>query len=77
MSKDLPKSGRAAFYTPRQAGWILNVGPGTLARAIRTGALRTVRRGSRLVVPASELVRLLGEPVGRPDEGQRPLGGAG
>lgn len=63
MSKAMPTAGRRAYYTPRQAAWILNLPTATLSRAIRTGALRVVRRRSRLVIPAAELVRLLGERV--------------
>ncbi|MEU7525143.1 helix-turn-helix domain-containing protein [Saccharothrix sp. NPDC042600] len=49
-------------YTVRQAAWVLGVESSTVSRAIRLGTLRTVRRGGRLVIPASALVRLLAEP---------------
>ncbi|GAA0259093.1 hypothetical protein GCM10010492_70100 [Saccharothrix mutabilis subsp. mutabilis] len=52
----------SSAYTVRQAAWVLGVAPSTVSRAIRLGTLRTVRRGGRLVIPASALVRLLGEP---------------
>ena len=42
--------------------------PSTISKAIRTGAIPTVRRRSRLVVPAYVLQRLLDEPAG----GERP-----
>lgn len=85
MSKPMPTAARRAFYTPRQAAWILNVPTATLSRAIRTGALRTVRRRSRLVIPAAELARLLGDQVDtcspEPDHAARSdcrgTGGAG
>jgi hypothetical protein len=54
---------RSGFYTVREAAWILGVDPATVCRASRTGALPTVRRRSRLVVPAHALVRLLDQPA--------------
>lgn len=51
---------RPAYYTPRQAAWILGADPARVSRAIRLGTLRTARRCGRLVVPASALTRLLG-----------------
>jgi hypothetical protein len=50
-----------AYYTPRQAAWILGAEPVRVSRAIRLGTLRTTRRHGRLVVPATALTRLLGE----------------
>lgn len=54
-------AGRLAYYTVREAAWILGVEPSSISRAIRVGTLRAVRRRSRLVIPASALARLLGE----------------
>jgi hypothetical protein len=54
----------SAFFTAREAAWILGVDPSTVCRAIRTGALPTVRRRSCLVVPAHVLIRLLDQPAG-------------
>lgn len=52
------------FFAVRKAAWILGVDPSTVCRAIRTGAIPTMRRRSRLVVPAHVLVRLLDQPAG-------------
>jgi hypothetical protein len=49
-----------AYYTVREAAWILG-DSSKVWRAIRTGALPTTRRRSRLVVPAYALARLLGD----------------
>ncbi|MFC5099706.1 hypothetical protein [Kibdelosporangium philippinense] len=50
-------------YSVRQAAWILGVSPSTLHRSVRLGTVRTVGRHGRRVVPASVLVKLLGEPL--------------
>ncbi|MEV0054317.1 helix-turn-helix domain-containing protein [Saccharopolyspora shandongensis] len=55
--------GRPAYLTVRKAAWILSVDPSTISRAVRLGTLRTVQRNSRRVIPASEVVRLLSEPI--------------
>jgi Helix-turn-helix domain len=60
MHTNKPNAGRPAFYTIRQTAWILGVKPAKVSRAIRTGTLRAVRQRSGLMVPASELTRLLG-----------------
>jgi excisionase family DNA binding protein len=49
-----------AFYSVREAAWILGVDHNKICQAIRTGALPAVRRRSHLVVPASALRRILG-----------------
>ncbi|MEU5847282.1 helix-turn-helix domain-containing protein [Saccharopolyspora shandongensis] len=61
-----------ANFTVRKAARILNVDPSTISRAIRVGRLRTVQRNGRPVIPASEVVRLLGEPA---DNGAAQDGG--
>jgi excisionase family DNA binding protein len=61
MRTDLPNAGRPAYYTVREAAWILGVNPSTVSRAIRLGTLRAVRRHGRLVVPASALTQLFGD----------------
>lgn len=71
MSTSMPNAGQSAYYTIRQATWILGVDRGTVSRAIRTGALRTTQRRGNLVVPASALARLLGEAT---DQGERSGG---
>ena len=65
MRTFLSDAGRPAYYTIREATWILGVEPATVSRAIRVGTLRTVRRRGRLVVPAGALARLLGGRVER------------
>lgn len=59
MRTDMSDAAPPAYYTIRQAAWILGVQPSTVSRAIRLGTLRTVRRHGRLVVPASALTLLL------------------
>jgi excisionase family DNA binding protein len=68
MSTRMPDSGRNDYFTVDEAAWLLGVHPSTVSRATRTGAIPTVRRRSRLVVPAYVLRRLLDEPAG----GERP-----
>lgn len=64
MRTDMPNAGRPAYYTVREAAWILGVTPSTVSRAIRLGTLHAARRHGRLVVPATGLIRLLGESTG-------------
>jgi hypothetical protein len=59
----MPNAGQPAYYSLREAAWVLGVEPSTVARAIRLGALQAVRRRDRLVVPASTLAGLLAERV--------------
>ncbi|HEY0692821.1 MAG TPA: helix-turn-helix domain-containing protein [Kribbella sp.] len=68
MSTPMPNSGRTDYYSVDEAAWLLGVPRSTISKAIRTGAIPTVRRRSRLVVPAYVLKRLLDEPAG----GERP-----
>ena len=68
MSTRMPNSGRTEYYTVDEAAWLLGVPRSTVSRAIRTGAIPTVRRRSRLLVPAYVLQRLLDESAG----GERP-----
>jgi excisionase family DNA binding protein len=67
MCTDISNAGRPAYYTVREAAWILGVKHSTVARAIRLGTLRAVRRHGRLVVPARVLIRLLGRALCEPD----------
>jgi excisionase family DNA binding protein len=60
MSTSMPNAGSPAFYSVKQAAWILGVSEHQVLRAIRSGALGAVRRRSRLVVPAGAWHRLLG-----------------
>jgi excisionase family DNA binding protein len=64
MRTDLSDAAPPAYYTIREAAWILGVQPSTVSRAIRLGTLRAVRRHGRLVVPASALTLLLTELTG-------------
>jgi excisionase family DNA binding protein len=63
MRTSLSSAGRPAYYTVREAAWILGVEPSTVARAIRVGTLRAVRRRGRMVLPAAELAGLLSAPT--------------
>lgn len=63
MRTDKFNAGEPAYYTIREAAWILGVKPSTVSAAIRLGTLRAVRRCSRLMVPASALTRLLAQPT--------------
>jgi hypothetical protein len=69
MRTSLPNAGRPAYYSVREAAWILGIEPSTVARDIRVGTVRAVRRRGRLVVPASEIVRLLSLPADRQSGG--------
>jgi excisionase family DNA binding protein len=63
MRTDKPNAGEPAYYTIREAAWILGVKPSIVSAAIRLGTLRAVRRRSRLMVPARDLTRLLAQPA--------------
>jgi excisionase family DNA binding protein len=64
MRTDISSAGHPAYYTIREAAWLLGLTPSTVSRAIRLGTLRAVRRHGQLMVPASALVRPLAEPTG-------------
>lgn len=49
----------SAFLSIRQAAWSLGVTESCVSSAIRSGVLRAVRRRSHVVVPATELRRVL------------------
>ena len=51
---------RRSYLTLRQAAWLLGVPQSSVHRLIRVGVLHPVRRRERLVVPASEVARLMG-----------------
>jgi excisionase family DNA binding protein len=67
MRTSMPNAGGPAYYSVKQAAWILGVDPSTIFRAIRVGTLRSVRRRGRRVIPASALTRLLGAPIDSQD----------
>lgn len=75
MRTDMSNGGSPAYYTIREAAWLLGVKPATVSRAIRLGTLRAVWRQGRLVIPASALTRLLDEPTGHDPQGTRESGG--
>jgi excisionase family DNA binding protein len=63
MRTDKSNAAEPAYYTIRDAAWILGVKPSTVSAAIRLGTLRAVRRRSGLMVSASALTRLLAAPT--------------
>lgn len=54
------------YFSIRETAWILGISKSEVSRMIRLGTLPTMRRRSRLVVPAYALARLLPSP----DEGR-------
>lgn len=66
MSTASPGAGSPVVFSIRETAWILGVDKFEVCRLIRMGLLPTIRRRSRLVVPAHALARLLPAPaVGR------------
>ncbi len=63
MSTASPGAGSSGVFSIREAAWILGVDKSEVFRLIRVGVLPTIRRRSRLVVPAHALARLLAAPV--------------
>ncbi|MGH3547293.1 MAG: helix-turn-helix domain-containing protein [Pseudonocardiaceae bacterium] len=63
MSTASPGTGWSGVFSIREAAWILGVDKSEVFRLIRVGVLPTIRRRSRLVVPAHALARLLPAPV--------------
>jgi hypothetical protein len=62
MSTAMPGAGSSGVLSIRETAWILGVGKSEVSRLIRVGVLPTMRRRSRLVVPAHALARLLPAP---------------
>jgi hypothetical protein len=62
MSTAMPGAGSSGVLSIRETAWILAVGKPEVSRLIRVGVLPTMRRRSRLVVPAHALARLLPAP---------------
>jgi hypothetical protein len=62
MSTAMPGAGSSGVLSIRETVWILGVGKSEVSRLIRVGVLPTIRRRSRLVVPAHALARLLPAP---------------
>ena len=63
MGTSMSKTRRPAYYTIREAAWILGIEQARVSRAIRLGTLRAVSRKGRVLVPSGALVRLLGQRV--------------
>lgn len=71
MGTSMPKNGRRDFYSVRRAAWILNLPSSAISRAVRVGELRAEPRNGRLVIPASELTRLLSGAAVAQDGGRK------
>jgi hypothetical protein len=67
MRTFISRAGRPAYYTLSEAAWVLGVEPAVVARAVRVGTLRARWRRGRFVVPATELARVLGNPIAGED----------
>lgn len=52
------------FYSIRQAAWTVGISYDEMARAVRVGTVRAIRRRGALVVTADELMRHLPSPAG-------------
>jgi hypothetical protein len=63
MSTAIPGAGSSGVLSIQETAWILGVDRSEVFRLIRVGVLPTMRRRSRLVVPAHALARLLPAPV--------------
>jgi hypothetical protein len=62
MSTAIPRASSYGVFSIREAAWVLGLDESDVSRLIRVGLLHTIRRRSRLVVPAHALVRLLPAP---------------
>jgi excisionase family DNA binding protein len=76
MCTGMSNAGRPAYYTVRQAAWILGVKPSTVSRAIRLGTLRAVWWHGQPLVPARALIRLLEASTVNKPQVERLAGGA-
>ena len=63
MSAAIPGAGSSGVFSIQETAWIFGVDRSEVSRLIRVGVLPAIRRGSRLVVPAHALARLLPAPV--------------
>ena len=59
MSRSVSNSRRPTYLSVRQAAWLLGMPTSTFHRLIRVGALRAIRRRSRLVVADADVRRLM------------------
>jgi hypothetical protein len=64
MNSSVPNT--HVLYSVEATAWLLGMPKSEVHRAIRIGALHTVRRGGVRLVPAYVLVRLLGDPLPEP-----------
>jgi hypothetical protein len=62
MSERISRAVSTGVFSIREVSWILGVSESEVCRLIRVGVLPTVRRHSRLVVPAYAVARLLPAP---------------
>ena len=62
MTTAIPGAGSPGVMSIQETAWVLGVGKSEVSRLIRVGVLPTIRRRSRLVVPAHALARLLPAP---------------
>ncbi|MGH4010809.1 MAG: helix-turn-helix domain-containing protein [Pseudonocardiaceae bacterium] len=58
MSKDIPATERATFYTVAETAALLRVDTATIYRAIREDAFPAIRVRSRYVIPAAAVEQL-------------------
>ncbi|MGH3800415.1 MAG: helix-turn-helix domain-containing protein [Pseudonocardiaceae bacterium] len=63
MSKDIPATERATFYTVAETARLLRVDAATIYRAIREDAFPAIRVRSRYVVPAAAVDQLAARAV--------------
>lgn len=68
----MANTSKKLVWTIKEAAQALRLHPNTLYRLVWRGELRAARVGARLLIPKSELERLLGGPV---DDDPRPEAG--
>jgi hypothetical protein len=59
MRTAIPDADTSGALSIQEIAWILGMDKSEVSRLIRVGTLRTIRRRSRLAVPAHALARLL------------------
>ena len=62
MGAAIAGAGSSGVFSIRETAWILGVERSEVSRLIRVGGLPTIRRRSRLFVPAHAVARLLPAP---------------
>jgi len=63
VSKDIPATERATFYTVAETAALLRVDTATIYRAIREDAFPAIRVRSRYVIPAAAVEQLTAQAV--------------